>query len=234
MKIRRKKPANKTKLFVGITAVTFAIIVLFMYADRHLRKIIEPYSVSVAKRIILSEIDSAVLEILKDEDISYEKIANLSKNEGGMVTSLEIDVEQINALKSGISSCLNKKLSSREKYELKIPIGTIIGNEFTIGRGPEITFKMKVSAAVKSNFKSNFYSAGINQVLHQILIEVKYDGYITIPWFREGFSDKTDYIAAQTVIVGVVPDAFTNVIESQPEEITGDIFDYSADNNPFN
>lgn len=231
MKIKGKRPLSKIKLFVSITTITFAIVVLFMGIDRHLKKIIEPYSINVAKRIVIAETDATVIEILNEEGISYDKIANLSKDESGKVTSLEIDVEQINALKSNISSRLNEKLSNREDYELKIPVGTILGNEFTIGRGPEITFKMKMSAAVKSNFKSNFYSAGINQVLHQIIIEVQFDGYINIPWFKEGFSDKTDYIAAQTVIVGVVPDAFTNVIESQPQEITGDIFDYSAKNN---
>ena len=231
MKIKGKRPLSKIKLFVSITTITFAIVVLFMGIDRHLKKIIEPYSINVAKRIVIAETDATVIEILKEKGISYDKIANLSKDESGKVTSLEIDVEQINALKSNISSRLNEKLSNREDCELKIPVGTILGNEFTIGRGPEITFKMKMSAAVKSNFKSNFYSAGINQVLHQIIIEVQFDGYINIPWFKEGFSDKTDYIAAQTVIVGVVPDAFTNVIESQPQEITGDIFDYSAKNN---
>ncbi len=231
MKIKGKRPLSKIKLFVSITTITFAIVVLFMGIDRHLKKIIEPYSINVAKRIVIAETDATVIEILNEKGISYDKIANLSKDESGKVTSLEIDVEQINALKSNISSRLNEKLSNREDYELKIPVGTILGNEFTIGRGPEITFKMKMSAAVKSNFKSNFYSAGINQVLHQIIIEVQFDGYINIPWFKEGFSDKTDYIAAQTVIVGVVPDAFTNVIESQPQEITGDIFDYSAKNN---
>jgi sporulation protein YunB len=231
LKIKGKRPLSKIKLFVSITTITFAIVVLFMGIDRHLKKIIEPYSTNVAKRIVIAETDATVIEILNEKGISYDKIANLSKDESGKVTSLEIDVEQINALKSNISSRLNEKLSNREDYELKIPVGTILGNEFTIGRGPEITFKMKMSAAVKSNFKSNFYSAGINQVLHQIIIEVQFDGYINIPWFKEGFSDKTDYIAAQTVIVGVVPDAFTNVIESQPQEITGDIFDYSAKNN---
>ena len=175
MKIRRRRPVKNLVAFIIVVAVTFAVFLLLLSFDKQLRKILEPYSVSTAKRIIVAAIDAAVLEVLKDNEISYEKIANLSTDSGGNVTSLQIDTTLINIL------------------------------------------------------KSNFYSAGINQVLHQILIEVKYDGFILIPWFRESFSDKTDYIAAQTVIVGVVPDAFTNVIESEPEQITGDIFDFSAE-----
>ena len=229
MKIRRRRPVKNLVAFIIVVAVTFAVFLLLLSFDKQLRKILEPYSVSTAKRIIVAATDAAVLEVLKDNEISYEKIANLSTDSGGNVTSLQIDTTLINILKSNISNKLTQQLNSREDYVLKIPIGTIIGNEFTVGRGPSISFKMKLSAAVKTDFKSNFYNAGINQVLHQILIEVKYDGFILIPWFRESFSDKTDYIAAQTVIVGVVPDAFTNVIESEPEQITGDIFDFSAE-----
>ncbi len=228
MRINRKRARKKPAAFIIVLTLTFALAVLFLSADRQLRRIIEPYSVSSAKRIIIAAVDAAALEVLKENNINYQKIANLGKDQAGNITSLEIDTALVNTLKSQISSKLTQQLNSSEEYVLKIPIGTIIGNEFTVGRGPELAFKMKLSAAIKTDFKSNFYSAGINQVLHQILIEVKYDGYILIPWFRESFSDKTDYIAAQTVIVGVVPDAFTNVIESEPEQITGDIFDYSA------
>ena len=234
MKIRKKHRRTNPAVFIIVLILSFAVAVLFFSADRQLRKILEPYSVNRAKRIIIAAVDAAVIEVLKDKDISYQKIANLTKDQEGRVTSLEIDTTLVNTLKSEISSKLSKQISKREEYIISIPIGTIIGNEFTVGRGPALTFKMKLSAAVKTDFKSNFYSAGINQVLHQILIEVKYDGYIMIPWFKESFSDKTDYVAAQTVIVGVVPDSFTNVIESEPEQITGDIFDYSADRETLN
>ncbi len=228
MKIRRRRALKGPAVFIIVTAITFAVFLLLLNFDKQLRKILEPYAVGTAKRIVVAATDAAVLEVLRENEISYEKIAKLSTDGGGNVTALEIDTTLVNTLKSNISEKLAQQLNGREDYVLKIPIGTIIGNEFTLGRGPSISFKMKMSAAVKTDFKSNFYSAGINQVLHQILIEVKYDGFILIPWFREGFSDKTDYIAAQTVIVGVVPDAFTNVIESEPEQITGDIFDFSA------
>ena len=43
----------------------------------------------------------------------------------------------------------------------------------------------------------------------------------------DSFSVETTAIAAQTVIVGITPDAFTNVIEGAGGgSIVGDIFDY--------
>ncbi|MBR2044270.1 MAG: sporulation protein YunB, partial [Clostridia bacterium] len=114
-----------------------------------------------------------------------------------------------------------------ERYTLSIPIGTIIGNEYTLGRGPEIKFKMQITTTVIADFESKFYSAGINQVLHQIHIKVKANGHTVIPWYRSAFNVNTSVIAAETVIVGLTPEAYTNVIESGTDA-TEDIFDFGT------
>ena len=90
---------------------------------------------------------------------------------------------------------------------------------------------MKITSSVFTGFESNFYSAGINQVLHQVVIKVKIKGNLVLPWNTKGFETNTDVIAAQTVLVGVVPDAFTNVIEADGGEIASEIFDYGAELN---
>lgn len=225
----KQRKIRRIKLLI-ICLVSFALIFLFiLITDRSLRKIITEYSQSKAEIILAQTTDEAVNKLLKEQGINYESIVCLSRDEEGGIRSLQIDAVKINSLKSGITSAVTKLLSESEDFILSVPIGTIIGNEYTVGRGPELKFKMKLSASVKTSFKSNFKGEGINQVLHQIIINVDYNGYILIPWYKSTFSQSTNYIAAQTVIVGTVPDAFTNVIESDPAQITGDIFDFSAD-----
>ena len=223
---QRKK--RKIKILIGLIAVLSVIILFFIYTDSRLRTVISEYSQSRAKIILLETTDKAVYKILNDNKINYENIVSLSNNDENQIKSLQIDTVKINSLKSQITAEIAKLLSNREEFILSVPIGTIIGNEYTVGRGPQLKIKMKLSAAVNTSFNSNFTGAGINQVLHQIVIKVDYNGYILIPWFKSTFKESTNYIAAQTVIVGVVPDAFTNVIESDPTRVTGDIFDFSA------
>lgn len=201
---------------------------MFFITDKRLRTLLNEYSISRAEVFLLETTDNAVIKILKEENIDYNSIVKLSNNENGEIKSLEIDTVKVNMLKSKITSTVGEMLNKNEEFVISIPIGTIIGNEYTVGRGPEIKFKMKLSSTAKTNFKSQFTGAGINQVLHKIVITVDYKGYILIPWYKSSFSQDTNYIAAETVIVGMVPDAFTNVIEANPEEIVSDIFDYSA------
>ena len=228
MKTKRQKRVRKQKIFLISLCFLLLLILLLFITDKRLRTLLNEYSISRAEVFLLETTDNAVIKILKEENIDYNSIVKLGNNENGEIRSLEIDTVKVNMLKSKITSTVGEMLKKNEEFVLSIPIGTIIGNEYTVGRGPEIKFKMKLSSTAKTNFTSHFTGAGINQVLHRIVITVDYQGYILIPWYRSSFSQNTNYIAAETVIVGIVPDAFTNVIEGNPQEIVSDIFDYSA------
>lgn len=206
---------------------TVIFCILLAWAFLKIKPLVYTYAKSYAETLFLNAANKAVAEILKETETSYGKIANLSKNSEGQITSLEIDIEKINLLKSLISNQMSEDLANNEYYDLKIPIGSLIGSEYTTGIGPKITFSMQTTCTAFVDFKSNFYSAGINQVLHQILITIDVKGNILMLGCTDGFSAKTTAIAAQTVIVGLTPDAYTNVIEGATGgSIVGDIFDY--------
>lgn len=204
------------------------IAILFFVVDSHIRELICSYSASMGETIMIKTVDTVISEIFTDNNISYGDMVTLERNNDGLVTSLQINAEKINYIKSQISIRVAKHLENKEKYPLLIPIGTLIGNEYTIGRGPDIKFKMQITTTVIADFESIFYSAGINQVLHRIIIKVTMNGQTLVPWYRSAFTAKTSCVAAETVIVGIVPDAFTNVIEGENADASEDIFDYGA------
>ena len=71
-------------------------------------------------------------------------------------------------------------------------------------------------------------SAGINQTLHQITLIISADVHFIMPWYRTKGNFETDFLLAETIIVGEVPDAYTNVIESVGSDMAGDLFDFAA------
>ncbi len=221
---------NKRKYFRFICiflSLILVLLMLFVGLDRKMRPIITDYSASMGETLMISLVDKTVSDIFAQENISYNDLVTLSRDANGQVTSLQVNAAKINYIKSNISVRVAEKISQKEKYTLSIPFGTIIGNEYTLGRGPEIKFKMQVTTTVIADFESKFYSAGINQVLHQIHINVKMNGQTIIPWYRSTFSVNTSVIAAETVIVGITPDAYTNVLEAGTDA-TEDIFDFGA------
>ena len=73
---------------------------------------------------------------------------------------------------------------------------------------------------------SAFSSAGINQTSHQIELEVTVRIYAAIPGFRSSIETTTNYLVAETVLVGEVPDSFTQV-DGDQADIVRKIFDYA-------
>lgn len=186
------------------------------------------YAVSYAETLMLDSANKAIVNVLEKNNVGYDDIVILTSNVDGYVTSLEINVYEINVLKSRISNELSEIIEKEERYEIGIPIGTFLGNTYTNGFGPDIKFKMQLTSTAFVDFSHEFKSAGINQVLHIITVKIDIRGSLVIANYSKGISASTSAIAAQTVIVGKTPEAFTSVIESERDNTGGLINDYGA------
>lgn len=219
---------RKNSLKIKIIAILLCITVLLSVCYFKMQPVIMRFAVSTAETIMLNSANEAVIKILEENNVTYSDIARLSLNDNGYVSSLEIDVYEINNLKSRISNETARIIEEKEYFEVSIPIGTFLGNTYTAGFGPKVRFKMQLTTTAFVDFSHEFRSAGINQVLHIINVDMNIGGSLIIAGFNRGINVKTSAIAAQTVIVGATPDAFTNVIESEKDNTGGLINDYGA------
>ena len=225
MKRRRRR---ENFLLIKITAVLLAISVLITVCFYKMRPVILRYAESAAETLLLDASNKAILDILNEQGVSYTDIVTLSREESGRVTSLETDIVKINSLKSLISNQLSGIIAGKEYYDLNIPLGTFFSSVYTSGYGPKIHFKMQLTATARVNFSHEFKAAGINQVLHIVMVDMDISGSLVITGYSGGISVSNAAMAAQTIIVGTTPEAFTNVIESQQDNTAGLINDYGA------
>lgn len=208
--------------------VILCLILIFCACFISVKPFVFTYAKSEAETIILNSANQAVLNIIEQNNISYSDISNVSRDADGIITGIEIDIEKVNRLKSEISNELSKIVSQNNKYELNIPIGTLFGNEYTTGYGPKIKFKMQLTETAILQFESKFSAAGINNVLHQIIIKIDVKASVLMMGCTEGFSVSTTVLAAQTVIAGAVPDSFTNVIEQPNNDLADEVFNFGG------
>ena len=220
----------RRRRFPRVILIFFLIAVIIIMSVTYylMQPIILKYAVSVAETIALNSANEAIVDVLNSNQVSYGDIVNLSQNDEGYVTSLEINVLQINNLKSEISRRMAKIIEEDERYELSIPLGSFFGNSYTNGIGPDLKFNMQITTTCFVDFSHEFKSAGINQVLHIVNVNIDVKGNFVIIGYNRGISASTSAIAAQTVIVGKTPDAFTSVIESPTDNTGGLINDYGA------
>ena len=208
--------------------VLLCLILIFAVCFISVKPFVFTYAKSEAETIILNAANEAVLNVLSENGISYNEISNVSRNSDGTITGIEIDTQKVNLLKSQISNEISKIIAANNKYELYIPVGTLFGNEYTTGYGPKVRFKMQLTETAIVDFESGFQSAGINNVLHQIIIKIDVNASVLMMGCTDGFSVSTTAIAAQTVIAGSVPDSFTNVIEQPNNDLADEVFNFGG------
>ena len=95
-----------------------------------------------------------------------------------------------------------------------MPLGTLLGSEIFSGRGPLIPITLSPMGLANIQTTSNMRQAGINQVLHEVVLSVEVEVSAILPGYSADASAQSDYLIAQTVIVGNVPDRYSEASNS--------------------
>ncbi len=225
VRTNRKLRFKRAVIFLLIIAVVAATVTF--YFDFKLRSVAVAFAKSAVKTAVINCANRASARVLDELQIRYENLAKISRNNEGLATSVEIDSVEANRLKSKISDEIAKDMAQYEEISFKVPLSAAFGVYFTSVQWPKLSYSVHITTTVASNFKSNFQTAGINQVLHQILLTVDLESDLAMLEKNTEQVTKTEFIVAQTVIVGAVPDAFTSVGHAT-DEMMEDIFDFGA------
>lgn len=224
----KKSPKTK-RITAGISFVLAGVLAILILADGFLRSIIEGYPMSVATGVMTEMMDKAMENVLTDSALDPNEVDVVIYDTDGRVLSIETNTNELTKIKTNFVSKLNEMLYDYgDIIKVSIPIGTLIGHEYTLGRGPKITFDLQYSYSISAELNSTFYEAGINNTVHSIELVVTNDIFIIIPWGHSRQKVSTKYIIAETVIVGDVPDAFTNVYGTNGE-VADEIANYGAE-----
>ena len=231
MKCYCTKPNTKRrkKLKVGIALILCGVLMLIILADGVVRSVISNYPMTVATGKMTELMDKAMDNVLSKSNLNPTTVDTVRYDENGQVLSVETNTTELTKIKTAFMSELEKLLKQQgDVFKVSIPIGTLIGHEYTLGRGPRITFDLQYSYTVNTELSSTFYEAGINNTLHSIELNVTNQIYIIIPWGHSSAKVSTKYIVAETVIVGKVPDAYTGVYGAD-DDVIDNIFDHAAE-----
>ncbi len=214
------------KLGMKLIAVGMVLTGLLVIMDLSFRPIIETVNAYECHEMVSRVINDAVLAELENEDADYSKLVNLTTNADGEVISLESNVMNINKLKTRIAQRLEREIERLSEIEIQIPIGTLLGIQLLHGKGFSVGMTVQPMGFATASIISEFSEAGLNQTLHRIVIEINADVDAIIPGFSTRVPVKTTIVAAETVIVGRVPNAYTHVVAS--ESLDGYLNDYGA------
>lgn len=208
------KNRNRTKkqqlriLFFKLLFIFILLVAVVIYMDAQIRPVVNTFSKYQATAMATQTINTVVANELMNLSYDYEDFTEIVYSDNQMVSSLHMNTPLVNQFKSKVTVEILKQLYDMEKQAVSIPIGNLIGNQFLAGRGPKVTFKMMPTGVLNTNIKNNFQSVGINQVLHQIFLNVSVEITTILPGYTNVTQIETTVPIAETIIVGVVPDTF--------------------------
>jgi len=224
IKSRKRNGNNKVKKF--IITILLIIVIIIGSVDLSLRPSINK-ALDYQSRIITTNIMADVTsQVLGEMNIDYGSIVRINKNSNGEILGIETDVNTVNKIKALLTSKITSELNNQKTYPYTISLGSLLGNNYLSGRGPAISLRIEPTGYLKSETVSKFTCVGINQTLHQIILNMTADITTIVPLHNSTTIISTNFIIAETVIVGDIPQYYTNVI-TDDKSLVEDLNDYT-------
>lgn len=202
----RRRTAGKNR-FLRVTAL--AIIVVFaVVCMKRLDPYVENRAKYEAKNAVSGVISAAAYSVFDEQSNSYDDFAAVIYDENGRVCSIEMLTAEISKMQSLLSNEIYKELKKIEDTEIEVSIGDISGFFLLFNRGIDIKVKIDSVGSVFCDIESEFSQSGVNQTCHSIYFNISAAISVVFPFECVETTVNVKYLAAQTVIVGEVPQLY--------------------------
>ena len=229
MYYRKISKERKRRLRAVRVLVLGLLLLLAVFGtDRKIRPIIRDNAAIQTKAIAVKALNEAVIQTLEQTDSTYNNLVNLEKGNDGKVVSVQTNAPAVSQVQSALTQAVMECLEKLQNSKFEMRLGTLLSPEYFSGHGPKFRFQLEPSGYVTTKIVSTFSSAGINQTQHKILFQISVPISGAIPGYHSEAIISTDFLLADTVIVGSIPEYYTNVV-TEDKNMVGELNDYSPD-----
>lgn len=205
----RKRRRRRIALVCIISAIIFAFLSVVLLEVK-IRPVLATIAESRAKNIATQAVNDAVWQVLSDEEVSYDTLVNFTYRQDGKINAVAVDSVKLNTVCAQIRSRITDYFAFLSERVISIPVGSLTGIDLLAGRGPEINIGITLSGSAQTEVINDFQTAGINQTRHQIILRVDTKIYIIMQSGNIVTETQNSIIAAETVIVGDVPEIYSD------------------------
>ena len=202
-----KNKFNKKGKKIYYTMIIFIITVITIVQSlKSIDPIFEALCVSKAQSIATEITNVKSSEVLAR--YNYQDTVKYVKSEDGKSSFLKTDIVLINQIMSDISIEIQKELDKLENEHILIPIGALIGPDYFSGIGPNTKMEIISTGEIKTDIKTEFKAAGINQTVYRIYLNIECSVSIITSYKTINRNITNQVLLVETVVVGGVPDTY--------------------------
>ena len=213
---RRKRPDRGEGLVLSSVLGIGLALMLICSVNQRVMPIYASMATSKVTNAVTRILEQTINDYMIGQDISYYDMVNLDRDENGAVTALTSNMIRLNTMRNGLLVEISRAVDIMDAKELSIPIGNLTGISFLSGRGFCLPVQILSVGSAHAAFYHSFTAAGINQTHHQILLDVTVTVKILLPGQTIATEVKSQVCAAETVIVGEVPNTYVQLEPQLP------------------
>lgn len=208
----RRKPGRGDRLQLSL-ALFLGLLLAFLLI-RWFNASLRPQLVALTEAQIRNYLTQAADRSLTralGEDLSYRDMVTLQAGENGEPATLTTDTLRLNRLRTAVLEDIITQVDNLDDHSLSVPLGTLTGIDLLSALGPRLPVKVISVASVEGTFRNDFLSAGINQTLHRVMLDVTIAAKLLLPGGVVEVTVSVPVCVTETVIVGQVPQTYVGL-----------------------
>lgn len=208
-KKKNRKKGKKFRKFLIIFIVIILLCFLVYHVKFNVTKNIFTYCEEYSKSKCAETINKSILFSFCD-GVSYSDLVYIEKNSDNEITLISANTGQINKLSNTTVKLIKINLEKEFANGIPIPFMAFSGLKVFSGYGKSVNFKSINISQVNCEFDSNFLSAGINQTLHKISVNIKCTMSVNMFFDCKKIELEQNVLISETVLVGKIPNLYLN------------------------
>ena len=153
-----------------------------------------------------------VLESSEDEykDRKHGVITPVMNNDGE-VSMVTLNTDTVNRIGNEIAMEVNSDIHDGAAQTIRVSIGAMLRSKLLSQVTPAVKFDIMPVSVSEIGYKTEFEDAGINQTKYKVYIVINTEARVMAPFMAENIHVENTVLAAESVIVGGVPDTYANI-----------------------
>ena len=206
-KLRRRTVAACVLLcLLGLAAAALVV-------EKNMTRVVLSLAQAQARAMAVQVLNQSASEMLSTGSVTYDSLMNVTTGENGQVRLIQANAPEMNRLAAQVSLLAQEKLLGRGSQTVQVPLGSALGLTLLAGSGPRIAVQVLPVGSVHVEFHTDFQTAGINQTRHRVSLILTAQVQLVAPTGARTVEVSTQVAMAESIIVGEVPDTFTDVGE---------------------
>lgn len=201
-----RHPVRNTALITLILAVGMALTFIGLLEFR-LRPVVEQLATRQVNNYVTAQLNAALSGLVTGKG----NLVEIQRGADGEIIAVSGDMDRINQVRSQVVQAALDTIAAMDVHTLGVPLGSLFDFDLLWAKGPVIEVHSIVAGTVSTQVRSEFQSAGINQTLHRVLLDVEVPLTVLLPGSQEHTTAQITLCAAETVIVGKVPQTYLNL-----------------------